>query len=124
MRQQQFRGGMNELVRQTQRLKRKVDETREAVRGNTLVAAVANDKVKVTVNYGREVVKIEVDPEFLAADREMALDSIAAATNSALKAAAEAMDKEIEKAPEVWSRALISSCETTERRARGGLESS
>jgi DNA-binding protein YbaB len=98
MRQQQFRGGMNELVRQTQRLKRKVDETREAVRGNTLVATVANDKVKVTVNYGREVIKIEVDPEFLAADREMALDSIAAATNSALKAAAEAMDKEIEKA--------------------------
>ncbi len=98
MRQQQFRGGMNELVRQTQRLKRKVEETREAVRGNTLSATAANDKVKVTVNYGREVLKVEIDPELLASDREIALDAVVAATNSALKSAAEAMDKAIEQA--------------------------
>jgi DNA-binding protein YbaB len=94
----QLRGGMNEVMRQAARLQRKIDDTRKEAHDRTLEVSGANEKVKVTANYGREVVRIDVDPEFLAGDRELALDAIAATCNAALKAASDAMEKEINKA--------------------------
>lgn len=95
---QQFRGGINELMKQAAWLQRRVEETQKSNKDRTLDVTGANDKVKVTVTYGREITRIEVDPELLASDRELALDAVAATVNSALKAASEAMDKEIAKA--------------------------
>ncbi len=94
----QFRGGISELMRQASRIQRKVDETREALKNECVVATGANDKVKVTANYARELVRVEIDPEFLADDRDLALDALVATANAALKLATEAMDKEISKA--------------------------
>lgn len=94
----QFRGGINELMRQASRLNRKVTETREALQDRTLEATGANEKVKVTASYARKLVRIQVDPEFFAADQELAWDAIVATANAALEAAGKAMDQEIEKA--------------------------
>ena len=85
-------------MRQASRLQRKIEETRLAVRDQTVEATGAGDKVKVTANYAREIVRIDIDPEFLAADRDFTLDAAVGACNNALKAASVAMDAEIEKA--------------------------
>lgn len=94
---QQFRGGINELMKQAAWLQRKVEEAQKANKDRTVTATGANDKVKVTSTYGREITRVEVDPELLAADRDLAMDAIAATVNSALKLAAEEMEKEVAK---------------------------
>lgn len=94
----QIRGGINDLMRQAAWLQRKVEEAQKTHKERTLVVPGANDKVKVTVTLGREVTRIEVDPEFLASDAEFAMDAVAGTVNTALKAASEEMDKEIQKA--------------------------
>lgn len=94
----QFRGGMNELMRQAARLQRKIDETKKACADKEIVATSVGDKVKVTVTYGRKVSKIEIDPEFLKSEGiELALDGVVAAVNSGLEQAEKAMEAELEK---------------------------
>lgn len=85
-------------MRQASRLQRKIEETKTAVRDNTVEVSGVGDKVKVSANYARELVRITVDQEFFEADREFAWDAVVATANNALKQAAEAMDQEIEKA--------------------------
>jgi hypothetical protein len=68
---QQFRGGINELMKQAAWLQRKVEEAQKANKDRTVTATGANEKVKVTVTLGREITRIEVDPELLASDREL-----------------------------------------------------
>ncbi len=93
----QFRGGINELMKQASRIQRRVEEAKEANKDRTVEATGANDKVKVTASLSRALVRIEVDPELYASDRELALDAVVAAANVALQMASDAMDKEIEK---------------------------
>jgi DNA-binding YbaB/EbfC family protein len=94
----QFRGGMNELMRQAARMQRKIEETKKQFADKELVASAAGDKVKATVTYGRKVSRVEIDPEFLKSEGlEMALDAVAAAVNSGLEQAEKAMEAELEK---------------------------
>jgi hypothetical protein len=94
----QFRGGINELMKQAAWLQRKVEEAQKNNKERIITVAGANDKVKVTASLGREVTRIEVDPDFLASDRDFALDAVTGVVNAALKQASEEMDKEIQKA--------------------------
>ena len=94
----QFRGGMNELMRQAARLQRKVEEQKKAVADKEIVASAVGDKVKATVTYAGKVSKIEIDPEFLKSEGlELALDGVVAALNSGLEQAEKAMEAELEK---------------------------
>lgn len=94
----QFRGGMNELVRQAARMQRKIDQVRAELKDREITASAASDKVKVTATCEGKVARIEVDPEFWQSeDRELVLDAIAAAANSALKSADELVEQEISK---------------------------
>ncbi|WP_394838502.1 YbaB/EbfC family nucleoid-associated protein [Pendulispora rubella] len=94
----QFRGGMNELMRQAARMQRKIEQTKEQLKDTEVAASAVGDKVKATVTYGRKVVRIEIDPEFLKSEgTELALDGACAAINSALEQAEKAMQAEIEK---------------------------
>jgi DNA-binding YbaB/EbfC family protein len=94
----QFRGGMNELMRQAARLQRKVEQTKKEVGDREIVATAVGDKVKATVSYAGKVTKIEIDPEFLKSEgTELALDGVVAAVNSGLEQAEKAMDAEIQK---------------------------
>ena len=94
----QFRGGMNELMRQAARLQRRVEEKKKELADKEIVSTAVGDKVKVTVTYARKVSKIEIDPEFLKSEgTELALDGVVAAVNSGLEQAEKAMEAELEK---------------------------
>jgi len=94
----QFRGGMNELMRQAARLQRKIDDKKKELADKEIVASGVGDKVKVTVTYAGKISRIEVDPEFLKSEgTELALDSVVAALNQGLEQAQKAMDAELEK---------------------------
>jgi len=94
----QFRGGMNELMRQAARLQRKIDEAKKQNADKEVQATAVGDKVKVTATYARKISRIEIDPEFLKSEGvELALDGACAAVNSALEQAEKAMDAELEK---------------------------
>ncbi len=94
----QFRGGMNELVRQAARMQRKIDQVKEGLKDREVSATAVGDKVTVTVTCEGKLSKIAIDPEFLASEGlEMALDAVVAASNSALDAADKLVEAEINK---------------------------
>jgi DNA-binding YbaB/EbfC family protein len=89
---------MNELMRQAARMQRKIEQAKETLKDKELVAESAGGKVKVTVAYGRQVKRIDIDPEFLKSEGvELALDSVCAALNQGLEQADKAMEAELEK---------------------------
>ncbi len=95
----QFRGGMNELMRQAARMQRKIEQAKEAAKDKEVVGTAVGDKVKATVTYARKLSKVEIDPEFLKSEGiDIALDGVCAAVNAALEQAEKAMDAELEKA--------------------------
>jgi DNA-binding YbaB/EbfC family protein len=94
----QFRGGMNELMRQAARLQRKVEQTKKELGDKEIIATSVGDKIKATVTYAGKLAKVEIDPEFLKSEGiELALDGVVAAVNSGLEQAEKAMEAEVEK---------------------------
>jgi DNA-binding YbaB/EbfC family protein len=94
----QFRGGMNELMRQAARMQRKIEQAKETLKDKEVTASAVGDKVKATVTLGRKVSRIEIDPEFLKSEgTEMALDGACAAINAAIELADKTMEAELEK---------------------------
>jgi nucleoid-associated protein EbfC len=94
----QFRGGMNELMRQAARMQRKIEEAKAKIKDDEVDGAAGGDKVKVTVTCEGKVKRITIDPELLASEGiEMALDMVVAATNNALEAADKVVEVEINK---------------------------
>lgn len=93
-----FRGGMNEVLRQASRVQRKIEEAKEAFKKNTFEVKGANDQVTVVVNGARDVVSIHVAPEFYNGDdRALVFEAIAATINAAMTTATKALDAELEK---------------------------
>jgi nucleoid-associated protein EbfC len=94
----QFRGGMNELMRQAARMQRKIEQTKKELGDNEVTAEAVGGKVKATVTYGRKLNRVEIDPEFLKSEgTELALDGVCAAVNAAMEQAEKAMEAELEK---------------------------
>jgi nucleoid-associated protein EbfC len=94
----QFRGGMQELMRQASRMQRKIEQRREELKDQEFEGDAGSGRVKAVVNGGAEVVRVQIDPAlFTAEDREMVEDLIAAAVNAGLAKARETVDAEIEK---------------------------
>ncbi len=94
----QFRGGMNELMRQAARMQRKIDKAKEEVKDREVVSESLGGKVKATVTYGRKVTRVDIDPEFVKTEGlELALDGVCAAVNQGLEQADKAMEAELEK---------------------------
>ena len=94
----QFRGGMNELVRQAARMQRKIDQVKAGIKDQEVSATAGSDKVSVTVTCEGKLRKIAIDPEFLASEGlEMSLDLVVAAANSALEQADKLVEAEIAK---------------------------
>ena len=89
---------MNELMRQAARMQRKMDKRREALKDHEMSASSAGGKVKVTVTCEGKVRQIELDEAFLSEEGlELALDSVVAATNSALEQADQYVEREMSK---------------------------
>ena len=94
----QFRGGMNELMKQASRMQRKIEARREELKAEHFEATAGNDQVKVVVTGGLDLVSVTIDPKLLADEGlEMVQDLVVAASNAALKNAREGVDKELEK---------------------------
>jgi DNA-binding YbaB/EbfC family protein len=94
----QFRGGMNELVRQAARMQRKIDQVKAELKDREVSATAADHKVAVAVSCEGKLRKITIDPDFLASEGlEMALDAVVAASNSAFEAADQLVESEIAK---------------------------
>jgi len=93
-----FRGGMNELMRQAARMQRRLDQTKADLKDREITAESLGGKVKATVTLGRQVKKLDVDAEFLKSEGlEMAMDGVCAAINQALEQADKTMEAELEK---------------------------
>jgi DNA-binding YbaB/EbfC family protein len=94
----QFRGGMNELMRQAARMQRKIDQVKAEIKDREVTGSAAGDKVTVVATCEGKVRAIKIDPEFLASEGlDMALDAVVAATNAALEAADKLSEAEIGK---------------------------
>jgi DNA-binding YbaB/EbfC family protein len=94
----QFRGGMNELMRQAARMQRKIEQTKKDFADKEVTAEAVGGKVKATVTYARKLSRVEVTPELVASEGlELALDGVCAAVNSAMEQAEKAMEAELEK---------------------------
>ena len=79
-----FRGGMAELMRQASRMQRKIEKRREELKEQEYEAGAGDDRVKVTVNGGAELVKVTIDPKALEDEGlEMVSDLVVAAANAA-----------------------------------------
>ena len=94
----QFRGGMNELMRQAARMQRKIDQAKTELKDRELTVEGLGGKVKVVVTLGRSVKHIEIDPETLKSEgAELVLDGVCAAINQGIEQADKAMEAELEK---------------------------
>jgi DNA-binding YbaB/EbfC family protein len=94
----QFRGGMNELMRQAARMQRKIDQAKTELKERELTVDGMGGKVKVVVTLGRTVKQVQVDKEFMQAeDLDLVLDGICAAVNQGLEQADKQMEAEIDK---------------------------
>jgi len=94
----QFRGGMNELMRQAARMQRKIDQAKSELKERELTVDGLGGKVKVVVTLGRNVKRIEIDKETLKSeDIDLVLDGVCAAINQGIEQADKQMEIELEK---------------------------
>jgi DNA-binding YbaB/EbfC family protein len=94
----QFRGGMNELMRQAARMQRKVEQVKATLKDREVQAGAAGDKVTVVVSCEGKVRRVTIDPELIASEGlELALDAVVAATNAALESADKLVETEVSK---------------------------
>jgi DNA-binding YbaB/EbfC family protein len=94
----QFRGGMNELMRQAARMQRKIDQAKGDLKERELTVEGMGGKVKVVVTLGRSVRRIEVDKTLLQSeDHDLVLDGVCAAINQGIEQADKQMEAELDK---------------------------
>jgi DNA-binding YbaB/EbfC family protein len=94
----QFRGGMNELMRQAARMQRKIDQAKNELKERELTVEGMGGKVKVVVSLGRTVKQITIDKDFLQTeDLELVLDGVCAAVNQSIELADKQMETELDK---------------------------
>jgi DNA-binding YbaB/EbfC family protein len=94
----QFRGGMNELMRQAARMQRRIDQAKNELKEREIEVDGLGGKVKIVVTLGRSVKQIKIDPETLKSeDVDLVLDGVCAAINQAIEQADKQMETEIEK---------------------------
>jgi DNA-binding YbaB/EbfC family protein len=94
----QFRGGMNELMRQAARMQRKIDQAKSELKDRELSVEGMGGKVKVVVTLGRTVKQITIEKELLASeDLELVLDGVCAAINQGIEQADKQMETELDK---------------------------
>ena len=94
----QFRGGMNELMRQAARMQRRIDQAKTELKEREIEVEGLGGKVKVVVTLGRNVKRIDIDRETLKAEElDLVLDGVCAAINQGIEQADKQMEAEIEK---------------------------
>jgi DNA-binding YbaB/EbfC family protein len=94
----QFRGGMNELMRQAARMQRRIDQVKSELKEREITAEGLGGKIKVVVTFGRNVRRIDVDKALLQTeDTDLVLDAVCAAINQGIEQADKQMEAELDK---------------------------
>jgi nucleoid-associated protein EbfC len=94
----QFRGGMNELMRQAARMQRKIDQLKTELKERELTVEGLGGKVRVVVTLGRAVKRIEIDKDTLKTEEtDLVLDGVCAAITQGIEQADKQMEAELEK---------------------------
>jgi DNA-binding YbaB/EbfC family protein len=94
----QFRGGMNELMRQAARMQRKIDQVKGELKEREVTAEGLGGKIKVVVTFGRNVRRIDIDKGLLQTEEtELVLDAVCAAINQGIEQADKQMEAELDK---------------------------
>ena len=89
---------MNGMMKQAQKLQKKMMKTQEELSGKTVEATAGGGMVKVVATGGQTIESIEIDKEVVdPEDVEMLQDLVMAAVNDALKKAQEMMSSEMSK---------------------------
>lgn len=83
-------GGMNNMIRQAQKMQQDMMKAQEELESKTYEAAAGGGVVTAAVSGKKELVSVTIDPEAVdPEDVEMLQDLIVAAVNEALRKAAE-----------------------------------
>ena len=84
-------GNMNNLMKQAQRMQRKMEESQKELETKEFTAKAGGGAVEVTVTGKKEVTKVKLSQEVVDPDDvEMLEDLVMAATNEALRMAEDA----------------------------------
>ncbi|MCG0239803.1 MAG: YbaB/EbfC family nucleoid-associated protein [Firmicutes bacterium] len=93
-----FPGGMNNMMKQVQKLQKQLLETQERIAEMTVEASAGGGAVKVVVSGRKELKSIAIAPEVVDPnDVEMLQDLIVAAVNEGMKKAEEMAEAEMKK---------------------------
>jgi DNA-binding YbaB/EbfC family protein len=94
----QFRGGMNELMRQAARMQRKIDQAKVELKERELTVEGMGGKIKVVLTLGRTLKRIEIEKGLLVSeDTDLVLDGVCAAINQGIEQADKQMEVELDK---------------------------
>ena len=79
-------GNMNNLMKQTQRMQRQMEEAQKELETKEVTATAGGGVIEVTVSGKKEVTKVKIDPEAVdPEDVETLEDLVMAAVNEAFK---------------------------------------
>lgn len=92
-----FRGGIQELMKQANRMQTKLERMREDIKEKEIIGQALDGKVKATVNGNRELLRLEFKLEDFEGDLAMLQDAIVAAVNDGLRLADQMIDDESKK---------------------------
>ncbi len=89
---------IQEMMRQAQKMKKKIETVQEEVGNKTVEGTAGGGMVVVTANGKNEIISVKVEAEVVNPDDvEMLQDLVVAATNQALSRAQEMMQAEVNK---------------------------
>jgi DNA-binding YbaB/EbfC family protein len=90
--------GLSDLIRQTQKIKEKMEEIQQELSSRTVEASSGGGMVKVVMNGRQQLLSLSIEPEiFQTGDKELLEDLIIAAVNEALKKSQELWIEELKK---------------------------
>ena len=92
-----FRGGIQELMKQANRMQTKLERMREEIKDQEIIGQALDGKVKAIVNGNRELLRVQFEMADFEDDIEMLQDTIVAAVNDGMKKADELIDDETKK---------------------------
>ena len=92
-----FRGGIQELMKQANRMQTKLERMREEMKDEEITGQALDGKVTVSVNGNRELLRVNFSLEDFEDDLEMLQDTIVAAVNDGMKKADDRIDEETKK---------------------------
>jgi len=91
-------GNMNNLMKQAQKMQKKMEETQAELETRTLETSSGGGVVKITINGKKELLDITIDPDAVDPDDvEMLQDLLLTAVNEALRQADEMVQREMSK---------------------------